>query len=289
MKINNKMMDIILIIIVGLITTWLSIGSHKKDTKIEEANKLLNSKQDLLNSKQDLITNLQDEIIRLQGILQEKSDLQLKNIQKLQNPIPETLGIQFTSTLNLSKKEIEDIKAVVKSINSKNGNLFPFESNQTNEGFEKINCFKNLHLRLIITFQKDEKNMKIVFNRGPLNLMGYNTNGTLNSFTLYIDDIKNVMRFDGLLIESESITTNYISPSILDFENSKVKIYYDFSFPTTMVFGSLPTNTYISNNREYLLLNIESLSLSNKKLSINIANLKQVDSHNFEGNWVGIN
>src|ERR1035437_6075059 len=115
MKTNKKMMDIILIIIVGLITTWLSIGSFIKDRKLEDANRLLSSKQDLLSSKQDLITNLQrehkielkektDEIIRLQGILQEKSDVQLKNIQKLQNPIPETLGISFSSTLNLSKK-----------------------------------------------------------------------------------------------------------------------------------------------------------------------------------------
>ena len=280
------MMDIILIIIVGLITTWLSIGSHKKDMKLEETNKLLNSKQDLLNSKQDLITNLQDEIIRLQGILQEKSDLQLKNIQKLQNPIPETLGISFSSTLNLSNKEFEDIETIVKSVNSKYGNLFPFESNISNEGFDKINSFKNLHFRLMITFQKDNKNMKIVFNRAPVNLMGYNSRGTLNIFTLYINDIKKVMKFDGSLIESESITTNYISPSILDFANSKVKIYYDFSFPTTMVFGSLPTKTYISNNREYLTLNIESLSLSNKKLLINITNLKRVDSHNFEGDWL---
>lgn len=46
MKINRKIMDLVLIIIVGAITTWLSIGSLHKDRKLENANNQLISKQD---------------------------------------------------------------------------------------------------------------------------------------------------------------------------------------------------------------------------------------------------
>lgn len=128
--------------------------------------------------------------------------------------------------------------------------------------------------------------MAVAFNRPHLNFWGYHTQVSGNSCNLYINDKESIMMFDGSLLEAESISTNYESPSIIDFVNSKVLIYYDFAFPKTMKYGSLPTDWYIADNRYSLILNFKSFSLSNKKLSINITKLKRVDNHNFEGYWL---
>ncbi|MCX6320481.1 MAG: hypothetical protein NTX93_01575 [Bacteroidia bacterium] len=205
---------------------------------------------------------------------------------RLQNPIPETLGITFSSSIELSKKEIVQIGNRIKSTSSIRDNLLPFDSDQTIDGFEKINSFKNIMFQLNISFHNDGKIMTIIFNRVPLNIFGYNTINSTDSFMLSFQDDKSVLMLDGFLLETDNITTNYKSPSLLDFENSKVLISYEFFFPELMHYGSLPPfYRYKSKNPNYLLLNFIFLSLTQKNYTINITNLKRIEPHKFEGNW----
>lgn len=286
------MIETICYIIVGIITIGLSINSGIKERELRKANDSLASSQGILVDlyKKQIehaaeLNEKQNEIIRLQKVLQGKSDFQSTNIDRLKNPIPESLEITFTSTIELSKSEIEQIGDILRPVSKTHGNLLPFNTDRTNAGFEKINSFKNIFLRLEIAFHNGDKILTIMFNKGPLNLQGYNTPNTKNAFILAYQDDKSIVMFHGFALETSDITTNYKSPSFLDFENSKVSISYEFSFPVLRQIGSIPSISYMSTNQNYLNLNIESVALRSKKLTMNISNLKRVGSHNYEGIW----
>lgn len=291
-------MQIIFILIAALCTVGLSIYSVWETSKKE---KELSKTQLELKDRQDLLIELQekhaeelkektDNVIELQKLLQGKSDLQLIDLDRLKNPIPETLEMSFNSSLELGETEILQIKDIISRTRSKHDNLLPIDVELTNESFEKINCFKNIYLRFIITFIKDDKEMTISFNRAPLSLYGYNTTNTVNSFTLYMfskGDLE-MVRFDGLLLRSEKITTNSKSPSLRDYENSNIFITYDFSYPELFNIGGNPISRYVSNNKFNIILNIETFRLTDPNYTIEISDIKKIESNKFEGKWISV-
>ena len=119
-----------------------------------------------------------------------------------QNLLPERLSIYFSSSLQFTPAEISQIKKIVKLKHPHNlTNLLPFEFNQTNTGFDKINSFNNIMLQLNILFSKNEKTMSIRLTQGPLMLHGYNAANVINSFMLTLRD--SVINFEALNVNTE--------------------------------------------------------------------------------------
>ena len=288
--------QIIFILIAALCTVGLSIYSvletSKKETELSKTQSELNDRQDLLIELQEKhaeeLKEKTDKVIELQKLLQGKSDLQLSDLDRLKNPLPESLDISFNTSLELVETEISQIENIISITRPNHDNLLPIDVKLTNDSFEKINCFKNIYFSLTITFIKGEKEMMISFNRAPLNLYGYNTTNTINSFKLYMYSMadRKKVRFNGLLLRSEKITTNCKSPSLRDFENSNILITYDFSYPELFNIGGKSISTYMSNNKFNIILNIETLSLDNPNYTIEISGIKKIERNKFEGKWI---
>jgi hypothetical protein len=201
------------------------------------------------------------------------------------NPVPESLSIYFSSSLELSPTEINQIEKIVRLKYPNGENLLPFKFNQTNEGFEKISSFKDLMFTIIISFHKDEKVMAVRLLPQVLMLHGYNASNFNNAFMLTLRD--SVVNFEALNVVSTDIRTNYKSPSLLDFENSEVLITYDFLFPSSMQIGDMHGKTYyLANKPSYLVLDFEKISLQHKNYSIEISNLKHTEANKYEGRWI---
>jgi hypothetical protein len=217
MKKFNNMILIILTCIAGLITIGISVVSiierNQKEKELKETQAKLITKQDYLielqNKYSSVLQEKTNEIIKLQSLLRDNSESQLKQLDRINNPVPEKLEIFFSSKIEMLPLEISQIKEIVNLKSATHsGNLLPFDSNQTNEGFERISKFKNIYFRLIIAFHKDGKKMEVIFNKGPLDIFGYNTRNSKNSFTLAFLEDKSAVTFDGSLIETSDITTN---------------------------------------------------------------------------------
>jgi len=296
--INKKIMfEIILLGIAGLITVGLSIKNIIENS--EKETQLKNTQKDLIN-KQNLLINLQnnhseelktksDEIIRLQNLLQEKNDIQLELIDRINTPIPESLELVFNSTLKIPDNELKKIKNTF-ATNPNLSNYLPFDSKLINQEFENVDSFKNIFFSLDVTFEKNGKKMNIIFKRGPLSLHGYNIAQTTNCFILSYSSEKSNINFDAISIESNKITTNYKSPSLKDFYNSKITFTYDFASPYQIQSGSAPPSIfYISDKKNSLKLNFKLLTLHHKNYIINIENLKKIGPKSFEGFWYNEN
>lgn len=296
MKNKKMIMQIIFILIAGLCTVGLSIysvlESSKKEVELKNTQSELKGRQDFLIELQEKyakeLKEKTDKVIELQKLLQGKSDLQLSDLDRLKNPIPDVLDISFNTSLELDDNEIFQIIDIIKKTKPNHDNLLPIDVERTNLCFEKINSFKNIHLRITIKFIKADKEMSIFFNRAPLNLYGYNTTNTINSFTLYMNSIgdRSIVRFNGLSLDSEKITTNYKSPSIRDFENSKILITYEFSYPELFMIGGKQISRYVSSNKFNINLNLETLILSDSNYKIEISGIKKIERNNFEGYWI---
>ncbi|WP_192501560.1 hypothetical protein [Flavobacterium sp. PL002] len=291
------MFEIILLGIAGLITIGLSIKNiienSDKELKLKKVQTDLISKQDMLinlqNTHSNELKNKSDEIIRLQNLLQEKNNTQLELMDRMNSPIPEFIDLVFNSTLEIPDKEFEKLKKTFVS-NPNLSNLLPFDSKLINQEFENIDSFKNIYFSLDVTFDKNGKKMNINFKRGPLSLYGYNTAYTINSFILSYSSEESKIKFNTISLKSNEITTNYKSPSLEDFINSKVTIRYHFGFPYKMHVGNVPSSPfYISNRENNLRLNFNSINLNHKNYNINIKNLKKIDSKSFEGIWHDVN
>ena len=82
------------------------------------------------------------------------------------------------------------------------------------------------------------------------------------------------------------ITASYNSPSLIDFENSKVSIEFTFLFPSKIPIGNMPDKRYyIADRPNYLILKLESISLQHSNYSIDISDLKSIGINKFEGTW----
>lgn len=291
---NRKIMfEIILLGIAGLITVGLSIKNIIENSEKEA--KLKNVQTDLIN-KQDLLINLQnnhseelktksDEIIRLQKLLQDKNDTQLELMDRMNNPIPESIKLVFNSNVEISNNELEKLKSTFTS-NPNLNNYLPFDSKLIVPEFKQINSFKNLYIRISIVFEKNEKRMEMIFERGPLNLHGYNTDQIDNSFMLSYSSQQSNVIFNGFWLKSNKIIINYKSPSLKDFYNSKTIIKYEFGNPYQVQVGSrTPSIAYLMSNENDLKLNIKTITLHHDNYKINIENLKKINSKSFDGLW----
>lgn len=246
MKNKKLMWEIIFITMAGLVTIGLSINSILKSDKQETELKakqdaLINAQQQIIE-KQNSLAGLQeihskeikdksDEVIRLQKLLQEKSDFQLKEINRIKNPVPTKLGVTFSTTLNISNKEFDEIYSAMMQVRPTRSNQLPLDFNVTNAGVEKINAFKDMSLQVNIVFQNGDKKMSISI-KPPLRYNGYNVAFTSkNAMLLFIKkEEEKTIGFDGLDIETEDIKCNYLSPSLTDFTNADVTVTFEFFF-----------------------------------------------------------
>ncbi|MGN6298437.1 MAG: hypothetical protein ACTHM7_16720 [Ginsengibacter sp.] len=300
MKKRNQMVEILFVTLAGLITIGLSVNSilksKRQENELREKQNQLDSAQKAIIEKQNSLINLQelhaqqlkdksDEVIQLQKKLQEKSDIQLEEIYKIKNPIPSDLDITLMSSLVLTKDEFEKLDSIAKLKYPVRGNLLPFDFNTTNDAFEKINAFKNVAFRLVIVFEKDGKILRVELKRTPALFVGYNASGYFNAFLATTDEKSDRVRFNGLNLETNDITTNYSGPSMSDFAGSNVKISYFFSYPHIMQNGKLRSTVYVEEKPEYITLDLESVVLRYKNYSIRLEGLKKIDSHTFETIW----
>lgn len=147
------MWEIIFICLGAAVTLWLSINSviqnGKKDIEIKQ-------KTDSLLKAQKAINKKSEKIIQLQNELQEKAEIQIENLLRLNNPIPKKIQITLFSTIETTKEELNFLSNASKI----NGNMLPIVNK---ESIEKIDRFKNAQIILKLTFKKGKKSMNIVF------------------------------------------------------------------------------------------------------------------------------
>lgn len=288
-------MLIILTCVAGLTTIAISVVSiidgNQKEKELKKTQAELSSKQDyLIELQKEYSSELKektDEIIKLQSLLRNNSESQLKELDRIKNPIPQELQITFTSKIVMSSLEISQIQEIINlKSDSHGGNLLPFDSNKTNDGFEKINRFKNIGFNLTISFQKNGKNMEVKYYRVPIEIYGFNTRNTLNSFLLAFLDDKSSISFNGFGLYTTDIRTNNKSPSLLDFNNSKISIHYSFTFPQLWQAGSLATHLYVTEMDKQFELDIETISITHKNYEIKVNNLKKISLGMYEGDWI---
>ena len=275
--------DILLVVLAGAFAIGISVRSiistNEKDKKLDSVNKLNDANQKKLKEQTETIAALQKQII-------EKSDLQILSLKRVSNPIPQSMDFTFSFLLELSDIEKEQVWEVINPLIKTHGNLLPIDTQISNGGIEKINLFKNIHLRINIKFQKDGKEMTISLNRGPMDLFGYNTQISSNTYTLYIDNTNHNVKLDGLFLTANEISTNYRGPSLLDFENSNVEISYEFAYPTILNVSGKPMNRYVFSHPEILSLELKSIIFYIKQQHYEISNLSRIDSNKFAGKWI---
>lgn len=246
--------------------------------ELDSAQNQIIEKQNLLVDLQRELQNKTNEIINLQKLLQNNSQQQLSGIERIKNPIPEELDLFFSSTLDLQKEDLNQIVDVINQNNFGQIPSLPFNSTVTNKGFEKINSFKRIMLYINILLEKDSKTMSLRFRKGPLNFVGYHTSDYKNSFLSIIkEDIPEVI-FSGNWLYINDISTNFKSPSILDFDNSNVQISFEFLYPQG--------NSFIGNNPNYLVLNLKEMSLKHKYYTFEIKDIKRSDKNKFCGKCI---
>ncbi len=232
--------EIILICLGGVITVGLSVNSlikqQKQEKELKESQSNLISAQKEIIQKQDSFSQLQKQyseslneksntIIELQEKLQEKTDSQLREINKLKNPIPNKLHISFKSNLVLTDSEFKRIRD-----NTTNpGNLLP--SNKDNVHIHKVNKIRNLGISFLIEFINNNKVMSIKLNKTPIPFTYFNSQSLEDSFLLTINDQETKITFIANKIETDDISTNYSPPTLLDFKKAKVTIKYNFWYP----------------------------------------------------------
>jgi hypothetical protein len=243
--------------------------TNQNKEEIQKARETINSKQNQIISLQEKhsieITDKTNKIINLQD--------------RIINKIPDAFFVNFESIVNFSDTEINQINDIFLKSN-KSGNAMPFNTTITNEGFEKINSFKNLQLEFDIRFYSNNgKFMLIKIKKGPLALLDYNSKSFDDVFLLSLRD--KTVYLEGYSLYTNNIESPSLSPSsLLDFENSKVIIEYTFFYPDNN------TGYYLASKPDYLLLDLKKISLTWKNYNMHISNLKKVDKNRFEGNWI---
>lgn len=295
--------EIIFIATAGLITVGLSINSLLKSNKQE---KELTSKQaELVKAqgeiivKQNSMIELQkkfhnevqrksDEVIQLQNQLKEKSENQLKEINRLSNPIPDNFEIDFTSKILLTNKEFLELRNAFKSEFPDRGNFLPADFTITNPTIDKINALKDVIFNITIEFQSGEKKLVITMENFP-KYIGYQTSSIWGAFNLSFLDKEKELQFQAFRLKSSLIKCNYLSPSIIDFKNSNVKIKYSFLLATSMLMGDKIVKEYMGlpNGQVFLELKFDDIQLVTRDYQIKLSNLTKVGDHSFQTHYKG--
>jgi hypothetical protein len=197
------------------------------------------------------------------------------------------MHILFESTLDVTPQEFDEIENDFKSSATKRSNLLPTDFNSSSNGIKKIETFKNISFQLIIEIENDEKErMTVIYkSSGPLPLTGYNSSWGNNSFILALKEDSKSIGFTGNLIEASNLTYNYLSPSLLDFKKSKVKISYNFSYPKRYQVGNRIEDLYIVDNN-INSIHITDISLTINTMSVKLNHLKKIDPFHYEGTLV---
>jgi len=302
MKKRKIMWELILVSLAGFITVGLSVNSIIKSKRQENE---LKAKQDSLNEAQKKIINGQnsiiqlqekysnelkqktDDVIKLQMLLQDKSDKQLGEIERINNPIPENVELYFEAYFELTKIEKIEINDIIKQKNifGIGDFLLPFDFNKTNKSFEKINSLKDVAFGITIIFEKNGKKLQISLQKTPIALSGYHVLNKPEYFSATAK--KNEIIFNCLYILTNDIRTNYKTNSILDFINSDVKVNYQFTYPFDYEIGHPKSKLYGvgRDQRTFLTLNFKSLKLRSKNLMIDITKLSKINNLSFHGRW----
>lgn len=274
MKNRRQMTEIILLCLSAIITVGLSINTIIQSNKKE---KELNNKQEELLFTQKKVSDQSEEIISLQKKLQKKSDIQIDNLIKLNNPIPNELKLTFFSKIQVTKAELE----ILSNISKSNGNLLPSSSEDT--GIDRIDKLKNVQFIIDVTFKKGTKELKVKFSQAPFQFMGYST-GKMKSVGTLITSEKE-LSFYAINLLTSDIKTNYSSPSLVDFYGSEVTATLTFAFPKPSRNGGRYINLYLVEIQNQIPLSLESISLETNQHTITIDNFKKLNGNSFIANW----
>ena len=274
MKYPRQMTEIILLCISALITVGLSINTvFQSNHKEKELNK---KQQELLNA-QKKVSEQAEEIIRLQKKLEKKSEIQIDNLIKLNNPIPSELMLSFFSKIQVTKEEL----VVLSNISKSNGNLLP--SSKEDTGIDKIDKLKDVQFIIEVTFKKGTKELKIKFSQAPFPFMGYSTGQTTGVGTLITGE--NELSFYAINLLTRDIKTNYSSPSFVDFYNCEVTATITFAFAKSSRYGGRLVNLYLVESQDQIPLLLESISLATNQNTITIDNFKKLKGNSFNATW----
>ena len=278
---NKTKMEIILVAMSGLVTLGLSINAilvaNEKDVKLKQEQNL---SRELQNKHSSEIQAKSDQIIELQRQLQEKSNQQLSELNRIKNPIGEDIGISLESYLILEKSEIDDIRTALSKQQNPGGNHLPITTSFKGKGIEKVNLLKDAGFSLTIKLSSGSRQLLITYFASPVPIDGQ-VSGNRGLFILAL--VENDVHFTSINFKANSFKANYSSPSLVDFENSDAEISYGYSYPQLYNTGDNVTKRYVENNN-ILQLDIKSLTLFLNGQSVKIENLKKIDMNRYTGN-----
>lgn len=298
-KAKKKMTyEIILILIAGSITAFLSIQSiiknnnHENELKEKQENLLQTQRE--LNNKQDEIINLQykyseeiknktQEIIKLQNQLYENASNQLNKIERIQNPIPNNSELSFNAEIELSEFEKKELQLFLKDEYIKTGIILPYKRKNNYKILEKFDVFQDIGLQINISLENKNNKLNISFIKSPLSFFGYHGLSDHEYFNANINNEKVV--FECYNLRTSDIKSSNIEASINDFKESIATITYSFIYPsyfndqnsTTKFYGISP------EQRSLIKLIFGNINLSFKSYSINIKEIQKINNFTFQG------
>jgi len=276
MKIKGKIMwEIIFICLGAAVTLGLSINSviqnGKKDIEIEQ-------KTDSLLEAQQTINNKSEKIIQLQNELQEKAEIQIKNLLRLNNPIPKKIQITLFTTIETTEEELVFLSTASKI----NGNMLPIANKAS---IERVDRFKNAQIILKLTFKKGNKSMNIIFSQTPIQFVGFNSVQLSGTFTLAT--AQNELQFSGIKLQTENIETNYSSTSLLDFNGCDVVLEINFGFAQRWLVGTKEADLYGIGSDPGVDINLKNINLTTEGRELIIRDMRKIGKNKFKGKWNG--
>ncbi len=261
MKKFNRMIEIVLICLGGFITVGLSINSIIKS-----------------NNQEQELKDKTDKIIELQEALREKSEIQIKNLEKLNNPIPKEFEISFFSSIKVDSIEFKQLQKAA----SKNGNHLPVSRN--NKKIERLNKLKDAQIIIKIVFRNNEKEMTVGFDQTPIQFVGFNTSLTNNN-TFLMGVAQESIHFIGSNLSTNNIVTNYDSPSLVDFKNCDVTFKIELGFPNLYKLGEKYTSLYTISSQNDINFSLEKVILESTKIKIEVSSFKEEGINLFKSQW----
>ncbi len=227
-----------------------------------------------LNSKSETIIALNDSLLR-------NANDQIKHLTRLSLPIPSHVKTLIEAALVMPSAEVAEIEASLNMQTAPKSNLLPVDFLLDNEGVRRINSLKDIYLTLWLEFHNGDKKMTMLLRNTP-KYVGYNAESHTNCFTLFFDKEKREIGLHGLFLDITDIQCNYPTPSILDFNTSKVIVKYDFSYPQVLTFGQKQVKSYVSSNRDYMRIKIKKILIYDRHMTTTIEGFTQVDNNTFQ-------
>lgn len=279
MKNRRKMIEITLICLSGLITIGLSVNSildnNKKELKLKQKQDSLYNAQLELNRKSEIINQKSETIIKLQEDLRKTAEQQVESLSRLNNPIPEEFYLNLFAYIKTTKEEFSIISKIAKS----NGNLLPINNSDT--AVEKIEMLKNAQIIIEIVFKQKEREMTLRYYQTPILFMGFNTDQRNGVFTLAAAQGKVDLNVTNL--RTADISTNYSSPSMMDFKNCTINVNISFGHPELYKVGEKFIPLYLIPSQSKISLSIDVISLRSKRQEIEIRSLSELGNNKFVG------